>query len=76
MIQHHCLWQVKHGEPKGQHCEVSLLDMLPDGKQAQNLPGPVRTLAAIIHYELKTETGIKISIAAMSTLFGAQEKSL
>ena len=50
--------------------------MIPDGKQVQNLPGLVRTLTAIIHYELKIETGIKILIAATSTLFGAQEKSL
>ena len=76
MMQCCHLWQVKHDEPKEQHHEVSLLDMIPDGKEAQNLPRPVKTLVAIIHYEVKTETGIRISIAAMSQLFGTQEKSL
>ena len=50
--------------------------MIPDGKEVQNLPGLVRTLAVIIHYEVKTETGIRILIAATSMLFGTQEKSL
>ena len=50
--------------------------MIPDGKQAQNLPGPVRTLTSILHYELKNETGIKVLISATSTVFGTQEKPL
>ena len=50
--------------------------MIPDGQQAQNLPGPVRTLAEILHYQLKNETGIKVLILATSTLFGTQEKPL
>ena len=50
--------------------------MIPDGKQAQNLPQPVRTLAAILHYQLKNETGIKVSILVTLTLFGTQEKPL
>ena len=76
MIQCHCLQQVKSGKPQEPHHPVSLLDMIPDGKQAQNLPVPVRTLAAILHYKLKNETGIKVSILATSTVFGTQEKSL
>ena len=48
--------------------------MVPDGKLSQNLPNDVRTLAAILHYQLKNETGIKISMMATSKLFGAQEK--
>ena len=50
--------------------------MVPDGPLSHNLPKPVRTLAAILHYQLKNETGIKISIMATSKLFGAQEKPL
>ena len=37
---------------------------------------PVRALTAILHYQLKNETGIKISITATSKLFGTQEKLL
>ena len=50
--------------------------MVPDGPLSHSLPNPVRTLAAILHYQLKNETGIKISITATSKLFGAQEKLL
>ena len=50
--------------------------MVPDGQQAQNPPGPVRTLAAILHYELKNETGIKVSISSTLKIFGTQEKQL
>ena len=50
--------------------------MVPDGQLPQNLPNPVRTLAAILHYQLKNETGIKVSIMATSNLFGTQEKLL
>ena len=46
--------------------------MVPDGQQAQNLPGPVRTL----HYELKNETGIEVLILSTSKRFGTQEKQL
>ena len=42
--------------------------MVPDGQLSQNLPNPVRTLAAILHYQLKNETGIKITITATSKL--------
>ena len=48
----------------------------PDGQLSQNLLNPVRTLAAILHYQLKNETGIKIAIMATSKLFGTQEKPL
>ena len=51
-------------------------DMVPDGKLSQNLLNPVRTLAAILHYQLKNETGIKISITITSKLFGTLEKLL
>ena len=30
--------------------------MVPDGQLSQNLPNPVRTLAAILHYQLKNES--------------------
>ena len=50
--------------------------MVPDGQLSQNLPNPVRTLAAILHYQIKNETGIKIAIMATSKLFGTQEKLL
>ena len=50
--------------------------MIPDGQLSQNLPNPVRTLTAILHYWLKNETGIKIAITATSKLFGTQEKPL
>ena len=50
--------------------------MVPDGQLSQNLPNAVRTLCAILHYQLKNETGIKVSIMATSKLFGIQEKPL
>ena len=50
--------------------------MVPDGQLSQNLLGPVRTLAAVLHYQLKNETGIKVFIMATSKLFGTQEKPL
>ena len=48
MIQHHHLWWVQTVKHKEQHCATTLLDMVPDGQQPQNLPGPVRTLTAIL----------------------------
>ena len=48
--------------------------MVPDGHKSQNLPIPVRTLAAILHYQVKNEVGIKVSIAQTAKLFGTQEK--
>ena len=50
--------------------------MVPNGLLCQNLPNPVRTLAAILHYQLKNETGIKVTMMATSKLFGTQEKPL
>ena len=50
--------------------------MVPDGQLSQNLLNPVRTLAAILHYHFKSETGIKVSITATSKVFGTQEKPL
>ena len=50
--------------------------MVPDGQLSQNLLNPVRTLAAILYYQLKNETRIKVSITATSKLFGTQEKPL
>ena len=40
----------------------------------QNLPNPVRTLAVILHYQVKNEVGTKVSIAQTAKLFGTQEK--
>ena len=48
--------------------------MVPDGSKSQNLPVPVQTLAAILHYQVKNEAGIKFSIAQTAKLFGTQEK--
>ena len=48
--------------------------MVPDGLKSQNLLNPVRTLAAILHYQVKNEVGIKVSIAQTAKLFGTQEK--
>ena len=56
------------------HCTASLVDMVPNGQLSENLMHPVRVLAAILHYQLKIETGIKIM--ATSKLFGTQEKPL
>ena len=48
--------------------------MVPDGYKSQNLLNPVRTLAVILHYQVKNEAGIKVSIAQTAKLFGTQEK--
>ena len=50
--------------------------MIPDGQLAQNLLDPVRTLAAMLHYQVKNETGIKVSILATLKVFDTQEKLL
>ena len=50
--------------------------MVPDGQLSQNLPNPVRTVTAILYYQLKNESGIKVSIKATSEVFGTQEKPL
>ena len=75
MIQHQWLCHVRSGKEEKHHT-ASLVDMVPDGQLSQNLPNPVRTLAAILHYQLKNKTGIKIAITATSKLFGTQEKLL
>ena len=75
MIQHQWLQHVGSGKEE-KHCTASLVDMVPDRQLSQNLLNPVRTLAAILHYQLKNETGIKVSIIATSKLFGTQEKLL
>ena len=46
--------------------------MVPDGLKSQNLLNPVRTLAVILHYQVKIEVGIKVSIAQTAKLFGTQ----
>ena len=48
--------------------------MVPDGSKSQNLLNPVRTFAAILHYQVKNEAGIKVSITQTAKLFGTQEK--
>ena len=75
MIQHLQLHCVRSGEEEKHHT-ASLVDMVPDGQLSQNLLNPVRTLAAILYYQLKNETRIKVSITASSKLFGTQEKLL
>ena len=60
---------------KKKHCTASLVNMVPDGSKSQNLPNPVQTLAVILHYQVKNEAGIKVSIAQTAKLFGTQEKS-
>ena len=75
MIQHQQLCHIRSGEEEKPHT-ASLVYMVPDGQLSQNLPNSVRTLTAILHYKLKSETGIKISITATSKLFGTQEKPL
>ena len=42
--------------------------------KSQNLPVPVQTLAVILHYQVKNEAGIKVSIAQTAKLFATQEK--
>ena len=48
--------------------------MVPDESKSQNLPVPVQTLAAILHYQVKNEAGIKVYIAQTAKLFATQEK--
>ena len=60
---------IRSGEEEKHHTD-SLVDMVPDGQLSQNLRNPVTTLAAILHCQLKNETGIKISITTTSKLFG------
>ena len=48
--------------------------MVPDGHKSQYLLNPVRTLAVILHYQVKNEVCIKVSIAQTAKLFGTQEK--
>ena len=55
MIQHQQLCQIRSGEAEKHHT-ASLVDMVPDGHLSKNLPNPVRTLAAILHYQIKNET--------------------
>ena len=76
MIQHQWHFWVWSVKPKEQHCGTTLLDIIPDGQLAQNLLGPLRTLAAILHYQVKNKTGIKVSILATLKVFGTQEKLL
>ena len=73
MIQHQQLCHIESGEEE-KHCTASLVDMVPDGLKSQNLLNPVRTLAAILHYQVKNKVGIKVSIAQTAKLFGIQEK--
>ena len=48
--------------------------MVPDGLKSQNLLNLVRTRAVILHYQVKNEVGIKVSIVQTAKLFGTQEK--
>ena len=75
MIQCQQLCHIRSGEEEKHHT-ASLVNMVADGPLSHNLPNPVRTLAAILHYQLKNETSIKIFIMATSKMFGAQEKPL
>ena len=75
MIQHWWLCRIRSGK-KEKHHTASLVDMVPCGQLSQNLLNPVKTLAAILHYQLKNETRIKVSITATSKVFGTQEKPL
>ena len=61
MIQHWQLCCIKLGEQECPHT-ASLVNMVPDGSKSQNLPVPVQTLAAILHYQVKNEAGNKVSI--------------
>ena len=67
---------VKCRKTPEQKKNYTLLDMIPNGSQSHNLPGPVKLLTPVIHYEIKTETGIKSSMITTANLFDAQEKSL
>ena len=73
IIQLQQLCHIKSGEEEKYHT-ASLVDMVPDGHKSQNLLNPVRTLAVILHYQVKNEVGIKVSIAQTAKLFGTQEK--
>ena len=48
--------------------------MIAYGQLAQTLLDPGRTLSAILYYQVKNETGIKVTISATSKVFGTQEK--
>ena len=74
MIQCQWLRHVKLGEQECP-CTASLVNMVPDGSKSQNLPVPVQTLAAILHYQVKNEAGIKVS-AQTAKLFATQEKPI
>ena len=73
MNQHWWLCHIKSGEQEHPHT-ASLVDMVPDGSKSQNLPVPVWTLAAILHFQVKNEAGMKVSIVQTAKLFGSQEK--
>ena len=73
MIQCRWLCHIKSGEQEHPHT-ASLVDMVPDGSKSQYLPVPVQTLAVILHYQVKNEAGIKVSITQTAKLFGTQEK--
>ena len=73
MIQHRQLCHIKSGQEEKHHT-ASLVDMVPNGLKSQNLLNPVRTLAVILHYQVKNEVGTKVSIAQTGKLFGTQEK--
>ena len=62
----------KTDEPKGQN----LLDIIPDGAQAHNLPGPMKIFVAVIHLKVKSGYIIKTSFHTTSTVFNAPEKKL
>ena len=65
MIQCQQLCHIKSGEEEKHHT-ASLVDMVPDGCWMH--------LAVILHYQVKNEAGIKVSIAQTAKLFGTQEK--
>ena len=48
--------------------------MVPDGSKSQNLLNPVRTLAVILHYQVKNEVGIKVFITQTAKLYVTLEK--
>ena len=48
--------------------------MVPDGSKSQNLPVPDQALAAVLHYQVKNEAGIKVSIVQTAKLFATQKK--
>ena len=59
-------------EPKG----FSFLDMLPNSSKAHNLPQAVAIFAAVLHWSIKEENGVKASILSMSSIFNVLEKQL